>query len=59
MSWDVSGIYTVNPEVNMYARVARSFRAPSFQGRVLFGDVVTIAGDVELAFEPRWGEIAT
>jgi iron complex outermembrane receptor protein len=52
VSWDVSGIYTVNPEVNMYARVARSFRAPSFQGRVLFGDVVTI-GETEkiLSFE--------
>jgi len=46
LSWDVSGNYTVNEDMNLYARVAKSFRAPSIQGRVLFGDVVTI-GDTE------------
>nr|MEE4268829.1 TonB-dependent receptor [Candidatus Krumholzibacteria bacterium] len=52
ISWDVNGLYTLNPDVNLYGRVARSFRAPSFQGRVLFGDVVTI-GETEkiLSFE--------
>ncbi|WP_339863003.1 TonB-dependent receptor [Paremcibacter congregatus] len=45
-SWDVSGTYTVDENINVYGRVAKSFRAPSIQGRVLFGDVVTI-GDTE------------
>ncbi len=48
LSWDVNGMYTVNPDVNVYGRVARSFRAPSFQGRVLFGDVVTIGETEEI-----------
>ena len=36
VSWDLSGVYTVNPQVNLYARVAKGFRAPSIQGRLLF-----------------------
>ncbi|HWS41046.1 MAG TPA: TonB-dependent receptor, partial [Arenimonas sp.] len=35
-SWDISGIYTVNENVNLYARVAEGFRAPAIQGRLLF-----------------------
>lgn len=35
-SWDVSATYTVNDAVNVYGRVATSFRAPSIQGRILF-----------------------
>jgi len=30
VSWDVSGTYKVTPDVNVYARVATGFRAPSF-----------------------------
>jgi iron complex outermembrane receptor protein len=30
ISWDVSGTYTVLPNVNLYSRVATGFRAPSF-----------------------------
>ena len=44
---DVSGDLSLNwsPEgnVNYYARVAKGFRAPSIQGRILFGDVVSVA----------------
>lgn len=36
VSWDLSGVYQVNPQVNLYARVAKGFRAPSIQGRLLF-----------------------
>jgi iron complex outermembrane receptor protein len=43
-SWDLSGTYALNPGLNLYARVATGFRAPSIQGRLLFGDVVTVAG---------------
>ncbi|MEO1027566.1 MAG: TonB-dependent receptor [Pseudomonadota bacterium] len=43
LSWDVSATYEVTEDVNVFARVARGFRAPSIQGRLLFGDVVTTA----------------
>ena len=43
VSFDVNGLYAVNDEVNVYGRVARSFRAPSIQGRVLFGDGISVA----------------
>jgi len=35
-SWDLSATYKATPEVNVYGRVATSFRAPSIQGRILF-----------------------
>lgn len=51
-SWDVSGTWTVTDEVNVFGRVARGFRAPSIQGRVLFGDVVSVAdSESVLSFE--------
>lgn len=43
VSWDGTALFAVNPEINVYGRVARSFRAPSIQGRVLFGDEVSVA----------------
>ena len=43
VSWDASLIYWINDDVNFYGRVARGFRAPSIQGRLLFGDIVTVA----------------
>jgi len=46
LSWDVNGLYTVNPDVNVYGLVAKGFRAPSFQGRLLFGDEVSV-GETE------------
>ena len=30
VSWDVSGLYKVNDDINAYARIATGFRAPSF-----------------------------
>ncbi|MEO0611997.1 MAG: TonB-dependent receptor [Pseudomonadota bacterium] len=52
VSFDVSGTYAFNDDVNLYARVARGFRAPSIQGRILFGDAVTTAdSEVILSFE--------
>ena len=36
ITWDASVGYEVNPDVNLYARVARGYRAPSIQGRILF-----------------------
>jgi iron complex outermembrane recepter protein len=42
-SGDLTGTWTLNPNVNLYARVANGFRAPSVQGRVLFSDSISQA----------------
>jgi len=43
-SWDVSALYEVNPDLNLYARVARGFRGPTIQGRsAVFGAPFTTA----------------
>ena len=42
-SGDLSLRYRVTPSVQTYLRAARGFRAPSIQGRLLFGDEVTVA----------------
>ncbi|WP_430391686.1 TonB-dependent receptor [Dyella sp. 20L07] len=42
-SGDLTGTWTLNPNVNVYARVANGFRAPSVQGRVLFADFISQA----------------
>ena len=51
-SGDLSLRYRVSPSVQTYLRTARGFRAPSVQGRLLFGNEVTVA-DTEtiLSFE--------
>ena len=36
ITWDVSANYAVTDDVNLYARIARGYRAPSIQGRLLF-----------------------
>jgi iron complex outermembrane receptor protein len=43
VSWDFSGVYEFTDDVNVFARVARGFRAPSIQGRLLFGDGISVA----------------
>ncbi len=35
-SWDLAATYKVNPNFNVYGRLATGFRAPSIQGRILF-----------------------
>ncbi|MCB9542369.1 MAG: TonB-dependent receptor [Myxococcales bacterium] len=43
LSADASLTWFAAEDINLYARVARGFRAPSIQGRVLFGDVISTA----------------
>ena len=43
VSFDVSGTYKLDANTNVYARAARGFRAPSIQGRLLFGDTLSVA----------------
>ncbi len=42
-SGNISISHTINEDTNVYARLARGFRAPSIQGRVLFGGQITVA----------------
>jgi iron complex outermembrane recepter protein len=42
-SFDVSGTWVLDRSTNVYARVATGFRAPSIQGRLLFGDTLSVA----------------
>ncbi len=52
-SWDVSALYTVSPEVNLYARVARGFRGPTIQGRsaVFNADFTTANSETITSYE--------
>lgn len=43
ISGNLSISHVLNDDTNIYARLARGFRAPSIQGRVLFGGAITIA----------------
>ncbi|MBC7988230.1 MAG: TonB-dependent receptor, partial [Luteimonas sp.] len=51
ISWDVSGLYALNDNVNLYARVAKGFRAPSIQGRLAFGGVSTADSEEVISYE--------
>jgi iron complex outermembrane receptor protein len=43
VSWDVSALYEVNDQLNLFARVAKGYRGPSIQGRIATSNVVTTA----------------
>ena len=53
-SWDLSLTYQATDDVNVYTRLARGFRAPSVQGRLLFGDEISVA-DTETLFSAEAG----
>ncbi len=44
-SWDLSGTWKLSDDTNVFARVAKGYRAPSIQGRLLFSffDGVSVA----------------
>ena len=52
-SWDASLLYQVDPDVSVYARVARGFRGPTIQGRsaVFNSDFTTANSETILSFE--------
>ncbi|KPF73971.1 TonB-dependent receptor [alpha proteobacterium AAP81b] len=43
VSWDVSGTWVVNDNINVYARVATGYLGPAIQDRVLFGSAPSTA----------------
>jgi len=53
-SWDLSAIWNAAEDVNFYARIANGFRAPSIQGRLLFGDTISTA-DSETVLSQEMG----
>ena len=51
-SWDLSSNYALTKDTNLYARVATGYRAPSIQGRILFGDSISVGGaEKNLSYE--------
>ena len=52
ISWDLSATYAVNDDVNVYGKVAKGFRGPSVQGRLVFGNTVSDAdSETVLSYE--------
>jgi len=43
LTWDLSAIQELNADVNVYARIAKGYRAPAIQGRILFDPLVSTA----------------
>jgi len=51
ISWDASAVFDLKPEINLYGRVAKGFRAPSIQGRLAFGGVTTADSEEVISYE--------
>ncbi|HEU5285482.1 MAG TPA: TonB-dependent receptor [Sphingomicrobium sp.] len=52
LTWDLSALQEINPDVNVYARIARGYRAPAIQGRILFDrDVTTADSERTMSYE--------
>ena len=52
LTWDVSALQEINPDVNVYARIASGYRAPAIQGRILFDrDVTTADSETTMSYE--------
>ena len=43
LTWDLSVAYPASDDVNWFARVAKGYRAPAIQGRLLFGRTLSVA----------------
>jgi iron complex outermembrane receptor protein len=44
VSFNLNATYAATEDMNLYARVSRGYRAPSIQGRLVFGDTLSVAG---------------
>ncbi len=52
VSWDLGANYALNKSTSVFTRIATGYRAPSIQGRVLFGDTISVAdSEKALSFE--------
>lgn len=51
VNWDLSGTYTLTPEVNLYARVATGFRASSLQNASAFGPQSKAGPETNTSYE--------
>jgi iron complex outermembrane receptor protein len=52
LTWDLSALQELNEDVNVYARVAKGYRAPAIQGRILFDrDVTTADSEHTMSYE--------
>jgi iron complex outermembrane recepter protein len=51
-SWDLGANYSLDKNISLFTRIATGYRAPSIQGRVLFGDSISVASSEKaLSFE--------
>ena len=48
VTWDASALYEASDGINLYARVAKGYRAPSIQGRALF-EFVSVQNSISTA----------
>jgi iron complex outermembrane receptor protein len=52
LTWDASALQEISPDVNVYARVARGYRAPSIQGRLVFNrELSTAKAEKTMSYE--------
>ncbi|MHA7899544.1 MAG: TonB-dependent receptor [Henriciella sp.] len=52
ISWDLSATYKQSEDVSYYAKIARGFRGPSVQGRLVFGnDISSADSETVLSYE--------
>lgn len=59
LSGDASVTCALTDDMRLYTRYARGFRAPSVQGRIVFGDAVTVADtetidSIEFGLRSQW-----
>jgi iron complex outermembrane receptor protein len=51
VNWDVSALYVLTPQTNLYARVATGFRGPSVQPASVFGPQSVADSETNLSYE--------